>query len=138
MGADDGQHRVVVDTNVFVAAGFAEGSDSAEVVQAVRDGRLRMPWTEATRGEVRTVMEKIPPLDWSTVSGLFREEDRVDEPPDEGSLGWVTDAADRKFAALARSEGAVLVSNDDDVLERRSEAGFRVEAPTEYRERSLA
>ena len=34
----------MLDTNVFVAAGFNPGSHSAWLVEAVRDGRLRMIW----------------------------------------------------------------------------------------------
>ena len=140
--ADDGgfdrDDAVVVDTNVFVGAGFERESAAAEVVRAVGDGRLRMPWTDATRREVRTVLEKIPPLEWSRVEGLFREDDRVADAPDEGGLGWVSDPPDRKFAALARETGAVLVSNDDDLLARREEAGFPVMTSGEYRDRRLS
>lgn len=128
---------VVIDTNVFVGAGFEPDSASGEVVQAVRDGRLRMPWTDATRGEVRTILKRIPPLSWSDVEGLFRDEDRVADAPDEGGLGWVEDADDRKFAALARDQDAVLVTNDDDLLGRRSEASFTVFTTGEYRDRRL-
>ena len=72
-------------------------------VQAVRDGRLRMPWTDDTRHEVKAVLENIPPLDWSDVEGLFRDEDRHAEDLDTGGLQWVEDPDDRKFAALARA-----------------------------------
>ena len=129
--------RVVVDTNVFVGAGFSRRSASAAVVGAVRAGRVSMPWSDATRGEVEAVLRKIPPLDWADAADLFRLEDRVEEPPDEGDLDWVGDPDDRKFAALARATGAVLVSNDDDLLARRDEAGFPVETPGEYRRRRL-
>ena len=40
MTTDPGE--VVLDTNVFVAAGFNPGSHSARLVEAVRDGRLGM------------------------------------------------------------------------------------------------
>ena len=126
---------VVIDTSVFVAAGFNPGSAAGRTVQAVRDGRLRMPWTEGTRHEVEAVLESIPPLSWSDVRGLFRDEDRHDEALDTGGLEWVTDPDDRKFAALARVEGAVLVSNDDDFLDRRDEASFPVLASKEFADR---
>lgn len=129
--------KVVVDTNVFVGAGFNPDSHSGTVVQAVRDGRLRMPWTGSTRHEAKSVLGQIPPLDWSDVEGLFREEDRIDREPDEGGLGWVHHDSDRKFAALARETGATLISNDDDVLADRSAADFPVLTPGEYVEREL-
>ena len=49
---DTGRREVVLDTNVFVAAGFNRGSHSAWLVEAVRDGRLRMVWDNATRAEI--------------------------------------------------------------------------------------
>ena len=51
MATDPGLDEVVLDTNVFVAAGFNPGSHSARLVEAVRDRRLRMIWDEATREE---------------------------------------------------------------------------------------
>ena len=126
---------VVLDTNVFVGAGFNPGSASAGLVDEVREGRLSMPWTDATRGEVERILRTIPPLSWAAVRGLFREEARMAEPPDEEGLGWIPDPADRKFAALARAAGAVLVSSDRDLLGRREEAGFPVLTPGEYRVR---
>src|SRR6266536_2887956 len=43
--------EVVLDMNVFVAAGFNPGSHSARIVEAVRNGRLRMVWDNATQAE---------------------------------------------------------------------------------------
>jgi PIN domain len=51
-----GPGDVVLDTNVFVAAGFNPGSHSARLVEAVRDGRLRMVWNDATHAEIEHVM----------------------------------------------------------------------------------
>lgn len=127
--------RVVIDTSVFVGAGFNADSGAGATVQAVRDGRLRMPWTEDTRREVKTVLETIPPLDWSDVEGLFRDEDRYDGDPETGGLQWVEDPDDRKFAALARAADAALVSNDDDFLARRDEAGIPVYSSREFADR---
>ena len=131
-GAPD---RVVVDTSVFVGAGFSPDSGAGRTVQAVRDGRCRMPWTESTRHEVKAVLRSIPPLDWSDVEGLFRDEDRHDPEPDAGGLHWVQDPDDRKFAALARATDAILVSNDQDFLARRSEASFTVLSSSEFADR---
>lgn len=127
--------RVVLDTNVLVGAAFNPGSASAEVVGAVRAGRLRMPWTDATREEAERILRAIPPLSWSEMRDLFRDEDRVEEAPDETGLGWIPDPADRKFAALARTAGAALVSSDADLLGDRSLAAFPIVTPGEFRDR---
>ena len=91
-----------------------------------------MPWSDATRDEVRRILRKIPPLSWDDVRPLFRDDARVEDEPAEDGLGWIPDPADRKFAALARRAGAVLVSSDSDLLGRRERAeGFRVLTPGE-------
>lgn len=117
----DAPGPVVLDTNVFVGAGFNPGSASAEMIDAVRAGELRMVWSEATRSETRRIVEKIPPLAragaWEEFAEAFREEDRVEVTLDETRFDQVPDPEDRKFAALAAQTGAVLVSSDRDLLD---------------------
>jgi predicted nucleic acid-binding protein len=127
--------RVVIDTNVFVGAAFNPSSHSAALVRAVREQRLSMPWSDDTRAEVERVLRKIPPLSWSDFQGLFRAGEHHPGSPDERGLAWVADPDDRKFAALARAVGAVLVSNDEHLLARRAEATITVLTPHEYGER---
>ena len=54
--------RVVLDTNVIVAAGFQPGGASAWLLDAIRKGALRMIWDDATRRETEHIVHKIPPL----------------------------------------------------------------------------
>jgi predicted nucleic acid-binding protein len=68
---DKGADEVVLDTNVFVAAGFNPSSHSACLVEAVRDGRLRMVWNNATRAEIEHVMRRIPRLSRTRIADLF-------------------------------------------------------------------
>ena len=55
----------ILDTNVFVAAGFNPASASARLLGAVGAGRRELVWSEATRRETRAVLERIPRLRWS-------------------------------------------------------------------------
>jgi predicted nucleic acid-binding protein len=126
------RRRVVIDTNVFVGAAFNGESASAVVVDSVREGQASMPWTDGTFGEIRRVLEKIPPVDWTDFEDLFRPETHRETPHDQSGLEWVPDLEDRKFAALAREVGAVLVSNDRHLLARRGEASFAVLTPREF------
>src|SRR3981081_2312926 len=57
-----GPRRVVLDTNVFVAAGFNPASHSARLVEAVRDGRLRLVLDDATHPEHEEGIRPIPTL----------------------------------------------------------------------------
>jgi predicted nucleic acid-binding protein len=123
--------RVVLDTNVFVAAGFNPHSASARILERVEDGRLHLVWDEATRRETRTILQQIPPLSWERWAGLFHEEDRLAQAVHPERFSWVVDPDDRKFAALAAAAGAVLVTNDDHLLARRDEAGPAILTPDE-------
>ena len=107
--------RAIFDTNVFVGAGFNRRSASARLLEAVRDGRVAMVWSEATRAETRRILEKIPPLSWEAVASLF---DPANETPDAdpASADFVTDPEDRKFAALSLAEGCPIVTSDHDLL----------------------
>ena len=40
--------QVVIDTNVFVAAGFNPRSAAARILAAVREGRFQLIWNEPT------------------------------------------------------------------------------------------
>jgi predicted nucleic acid-binding protein len=44
----------------------------------------------------------------------------------------VTDPDDRTFAALAHAAGAILISNDDDLLRHRDRLGVTVLTPSAF------
>jgi predicted nucleic acid-binding protein len=126
---------VILDTNIFVAAGFNPKSASAGIVEQVRSGQLRMIWNEQTRRETQHVVSRIPPLSWSRVAELFREDDRYSGKTSPEKFDYIPDADDRKFAALSDATGAVLITNDDHLLSNRHRARLHVLTPREYRER---
>src|SRR5215831_11439276 len=65
---------VVIDTNVFVAAGFNARSASERILAAIRDRRLQLVWNEPTRREADFVLRRIPVLGWDKFGDLFRPE----------------------------------------------------------------
>ena len=123
---------VVLDTNVFVAAGFRPGSDSARVLQLVRDGAVRLRWNEATYRETEHIVRKIPPLSWDRVRDVFRAEDRYEGTTDPAPFAHVPDPDDRKFAALAAAVGAVLISMDEHLLAGRADSLVSILTPGEF------
>jgi predicted nucleic acid-binding protein len=125
----------VLDTNVFVGAGFRRSSHSARLIDAVHDGRLRMPWNEATRREVEHVLTRIPPLSWDSVRDLFREADRFHGVTHPERFAHVPDPADRVFAALAEAADAVLVSSDQHLLQDRAASTLSILTPGELARR---
>ena len=114
-GAEKGP-PVVVDTNVFIAAAFKPRSASGLVVEAICLGVVRLVWSDATRRETESLLRKIPPISWEAVADLFQEANRRSSDIDPGAFSSVPDEEDRKFAALAASNQAILVSLDQHLL----------------------
>ena len=126
------QSRVVLDTNVFVAAAFEPKSASARLLEALSQGRCRMVWHRVTRRETEEVLRRIPPLDWQHFAPLFRPEWEYSAELDLAPFRAIEDPDDRKFAALAAATQSVLVSQDDHLLARRGELPVRILRPSEF------
>ena len=62
---------IVIDTNVFVAAGFNPRSASARVLAAVRNERFHLIWNQSTRREIEMILRRIPRFNWEEVANLF-------------------------------------------------------------------
>jgi predicted nucleic acid-binding protein len=129
---DAEQLTVILDTNVFVGAGFNPRSHSARLVDAVRRGELRMLWNDATRQETERILRQIPRLSWEQFAPLFRAEDRFEGETHPDQFDYVPDPADRKFAALADATGAPLVTSDHDLLQGRERARTPILTPSEF------
>jgi predicted nucleic acid-binding protein len=123
--------RVVLDTNIFVAAGFRPASASGCLLEQVRSGSLRLVWNEATRRETLAVLARIPPLSRQPFDELFRDEERCDAESRPDRFDFVPDPEDRKFLALAETCGVPLVTLDQHLLGARDRASIPILRPTE-------
>ena len=123
---------VVVDTNVFVAAGFNPRRASARLVEGIREGRFRLIWNQPTRRETEMILRRIPRLDWRTVADLFRPENEFMGPVDPAAFTLIADPDDRKFAALSAAAQASLVTNDNLVLAQRGRLGIEIATPRDF------
>jgi len=130
--------RIILDTNIFVAAAFNPNSHAARIVQAVRNGDLNLVWNEATRRESQAVVEGIPPIEWEPFDGLFQQEWEYTDDTFPALFDAVPDPADRKFAALADFSLATLISNDDHLLSVRDCLRTPVMTAGEFAEKELA
>jgi predicted nucleic acid-binding protein len=122
----------VVDTNVFVAAGFNPRSAAARIIAGIREGRFRLIWDEPTRRETEMILRRIPRLDWHTVADLFRPEGEFTGPVDPDAFAVVPDPDDRKFAALSAAANVPLVTNDNHLLGPASTSGVAVVTPRDF------
>jgi uncharacterized protein len=123
--------RVVLDTNIFVAAAFNPDSSSRRLVESIRAGQVAFVWDEATRAETLEVLNRIPPLKRDEFDDLFTLPRRFNEKTHPEKYPAIADPDDRKFAALAAASGAALVSNDDHLLSVRERLGVQVLTPRE-------
>ena len=124
--------KVVIDTNIFVAAGFNPRSSSARIIAMIDDGTLTMVWNDATRRESATIVQKIPRLSWQKFAPLFRGEHELATETHPERFHQIEDRDDRKFAALAAASDAVLISNDDHLLSQRRNPEMRIQRPSEF------
>jgi putative PIN family toxin of toxin-antitoxin system len=123
---------VVLDTNIFVAAGFKPNSHAAQILNAVQSGRLRMVWTTETRQETAHILRQIPRLAWSAVASLFLEENRYTGVTAHEPFSGIADPDDRKFAALAQAAQAILITNDAHLLDQQVSPGVVVMTPRAF------
>jgi uncharacterized protein len=123
---------VVIDTNVFVAAGFNARSASARILGAVREGRLRLIWNTPTRHETETILRRIPRLDWETVADLFQPEGEFTGSVDPNAFVGISDRDDRKFAALSAAAKTPLITNDNHLLAQGNIIGIDVLTPRAF------
>jgi uncharacterized protein len=123
---------VVIDTNVFVAAGFNPKSASARILEGVREGRSRLIWNQPTRRETEMILRQIPRLDWHKFADLFRPEEEFTGPVDPEAFAAIADPDDRKFAALSAAANVPLVTNDKLVLAQQGRIGIEVVTPREF------
>jgi len=123
---------IVLDTNVFIAAGFNPQSASAKILNAVRERKFRNIWNEATRRETEATLKRIPPLRSLDISDAFRPADCVSLSETFESFTEIPDPADREFARLAFSANAILISNDDHLLGYRGPALLSVFTPSGF------
>lgn len=130
--------EAVLDTNVFVAAGFNPRSASARILAAIRQGRLRLIWNEPTRRETEMILRRIPRLQWEKVADLFRPEGEFTGPIDTDAVARIPDPDDRKFAALSAAANAPLITNDHHLLAHRDTLGTEVMTPREFLEREVS
>ncbi len=122
---------LVLDTNVFVAAGFNPRSNSARILKRVREGSWSMAWNRDTRRETEAILAQIPPLSRQSAETAFHPEAEFTAETHPERFGLIEDPDDRKFAALAAAAGAILVTNDDHLLSQRDAMEVEVLTPAE-------
>jgi len=109
--------RIVLDTNVFVAAYWAETSASARLIKACIDGFAQAQYTPEIRREVEYVLNQIR-VSQAYLDHMQRFWESAVEVSGVAAVGVISaDPDDQKFLeAAVGSDADFLVTNDDHLL----------------------
>ena len=124
--------RVVLDTNVLVAAAFRPNGAAGTIIARARAGELLILWNEATRSETERIVRRIPPIAKSNVLDVFTPTGEFYGDIDVNAFDFIIDPDDRKFAALAFAAHATLVTQDAHLLSARALLGCPVMTPRAF------
>lgn len=125
----EGVRRVVLDTNVLVAAAYNPASDSRRVVEACLSGELTAVLSLAIRREYEFILDRATRgRPYRDRLQLLLDGAAVVEP--SGTPRVVAeDPDDDKLVAAALAADAALVSNDAHLLGVAGHQGLRVVRP---------
>ena len=125
--------RVVLDTNVLVAAAYNPRSASRHVVEACLGGELTAVVSGALRREYEFILARAargrPYLE--QIRRLLDGAEVVE--PAQTPRAVPADPGDDKLVAAALAAGAVLVSNDGHLLALAGHEGLEVVRPADVR-----
>lgn len=126
-------HRVVLDTNVLVAAAYAPASASRRIVDACVSGDLVSVASPAVRREYECILARAVRVDeYQEELALLLEKVELVEPS-EAPRQVAEDPEDDKFLAAAAAGGAEwIITNDRHLLALDSYDGIRIVPPTVF------
>jgi predicted nucleic acid-binding protein len=124
--------NLVIDTNVFVAASFNPHSSSATIVQALNQGHHTLVCNQPVFHETRHILSKIPPVNWPDFEPLFTQTGQYQGQTRPEQFAFISDPADRKFAALAAASRAILITNDQHLLAHRQNPALTITTPSNF------
>lgn len=113
----DDRVRVILDTNVFVAAYWAGASASARLLDACIDGLVLALYSREVRAEVSNVLRTIRAADdfIARIEPFWERAEMVSGVRVDGTA--IRDPSDRKFLeAAAGGQADFLITNDDHLL----------------------
>jgi len=124
--------NIVLDTNIFIAAGFRQSNGAARIFDMVHDGKLKFIWNGEIRNEIVGTINKIPGFPGEKFLRLFRKENEFKGKTFPEKYTLVSDPSDRKFIALAKEVKAILITNDDHLLSKRLDLQAKIMSSKEF------
>ncbi len=121
--------RVVLDTNILIAAYFNPNSFSAKLLKLAARNKIDIYWSSSLYREAQTILRFIPPRDRKSIlEKVFKSKNRVSRPPKVKVIS--EDPEDDKILACALKANAdFVVSNDKHLLDLKEFKGIRILSP---------
>lgn len=134
--------KIVIDTNLLVAAFFNKRSASFKILEMAKRREIEIFWTEPIRREAEEILGNIlhslaaisksyPRTQKSAIMNkVFKKENKIERTPRINVVK--EDPADNKFLACAIGAGAgLIITNDHHLLKLKSFKGIPILTPTQ-------
>ena len=124
--------RIVVDTNVFVAAKFNAGSHSRRVIEVCIRGKFQAFYSPEVKGEVQAIVYQIRLHQefHGKMDEFFKHATRVDP---SFRIDVCRDAGDNRVLECAiESQAGYVITNDRGLLQVDGYQGIRVVSPAQF------
>ena len=124
--------NVVIDTNLIISAYYNKHSASAIILEAVREGKVNVLWSESILNEVRHVLDRVRADDKfrSTLLSLFKQDHMVTHT--ERIAVVEDDPQDDKFLGCALKGASYVITNDHHLLEVGEYRGVKMIRPRDF------
>ncbi len=127
--------RIVIDTNLLIAAFFNRESSSAQILRGARENRLKIIWSQPIKKEAEYIFNNIsrslkePQRFNQRFKGLFKPNNKVRNLPNIKVVK--DDPEDNKLIACAiKGKADYLVSSDHHLLDLEGYQGTKILKPS--------
>lgn len=124
--------KVVIDTNLIIAARWNPGSSSNRIINMVIEGKVSAVYTTAIKNENLHILEKVkPPKDYlDKILKFYRISRKVDA---KRKIDICPDKADNRFLeAAVAGKASYIISSDRHLLDLKEFEGVRILKPGDF------
>lgn len=126
-------YKVVLDTNLFVAANFNSKSASAQILRMAKQRKIKTLWSESIRRELEIILNNIKAKTKTRklIDEILIEKNRLDRLPKIKIIR--DDPEDNKFINCALAGNAdFIITNDTHLLKLKEFHNIRIVQPREF------
>ncbi|MFH1978722.1 MAG: putative toxin-antitoxin system toxin component, PIN family [Candidatus Aenigmatarchaeota archaeon] len=125
--------KIVIDTNLIIAARYNPKSASSKVIDLCIEHRLLALYSEKTRNENLNILLKVQPSNEYLIKIRLFFSKSIYIPDPTTRVNICSDYSDNKYFETAIDAGAqYIISNDKHLLEHDGYYGVRVMRPSDF------